>query len=489
MIALACPQLQVAFAGPLLPATGAIDTIVIPGRGIVPGLSLEEAVIMDSMPIANSSSAPAEVDLAEATVRLTPVRPDERIASIDVLRGVALLGILSINIWGFAVPDIVFTDPSAAGGWDGWNRGVWIVCHLLCEEKMMSLFSMLFGAGLIVMVQRSDARGTSLLGIYYRRIAWLLLFGLLHAYLLWDGDILVPYALCGLLLYPFRRLRPRAQIILGILVFLTAVPLTTGLGLGLAYLREVTGPENDQGSRWLQYWRSSLEEELLHSRNVEEQIEQHRQGYAEQFSRRVDANIAEQTGGFLFWSGPRAGGLMLMGMGLMQLGVFAATRSYRFYIVLALAGYSLGLPIVAYGIHDMMAHDFDQLHNFILGGQFNYVGSLFVALGHASLVMLICKAGLLPWLTARLAAAGRMALSNYLTQTIVCTTLFEGWGFGLFGGLNRVELLGVVAAIWLMQLIISSLWLRAFRFGPMEWLWRSLTYWQVFPFVRGEQPA
>jgi len=143
---------------------------------------------MDPTPLSNFISVPAEPDVVEAPVRLTPIRPGERIASIDVLRGVALLGILTINIWGFALPDLALSEPSAAGGWDGWNSGVWIVCHLLCEEKMMSLFSMLFGAGLIVMVQRSDDRGTSLLGIYYRRIAWLLLFGLLHAYLLWDGD-------------------------------------------------------------------------------------------------------------------------------------------------------------------------------------------------------------------------------------------------------------------------------------------------------------
>jgi uncharacterized protein len=123
---------------------------------------------------------------------LTPVRPDERIASIDVLRGVALCGILTINIWGFALPSAVLTDPSAAGGWSVWNEGVWMFFHLFCEQKMMSLFSMLFGAGLIVMVSRADARGMSLTAIYYRRIAWLLVFGLLHAFLLWDGDILFP---------------------------------------------------------------------------------------------------------------------------------------------------------------------------------------------------------------------------------------------------------------------------------------------------------
>jgi uncharacterized protein len=436
---------------------------------------------MDAEPIADPVAALPDPNITQEPNLLTPVRPGERIASIDVLRGVALLGILSINIWGFALPYVVFNDPSAAGGWDAVNRGVWMVFHLLAEQKMMSLFSMLFGAGLIVMVRRSDARNTSLLGIYYRRIAWLLVFGLLHAYLLWTGDILVPYALCGLVLYPFRRLRPRTQIILGLLVFFSQVAMTAGLGLLLLNLREATGPDNDRGPDELRELRQTLEDNLFPPRDIEKQIDEHREGYVPQFWRRASDNINVETGEFLLWAGPRAGGLMLVGMALMQLGVFAATRSYRFYVRLMLAGYGLGLPLVAYGIYDMMTHDFDFLRQDLISGHFNYVGSLLVALGHVGLVMLICKAGLLSWLTSRLAAVGRMALSNYLMQTIVCTTLFEGWGFGLFGRLDRLELLGVVASIWLVQLVISPWWLRRFRFGPMEWLWRSLTYGRVYP--------
>lgn len=412
---------------------------------------------------------------------LTPVTSQERIASIDVLRGVALLGILTINIWGFSLPEIVFSDPRAVGGWSALNKEVWVFFHLLCEQKMMSLFSMLFGAGLIVMVQRSDTRRTSLTGIYYRRISWLLLFGLLHAYLLWDGDILVSYALCGFLLYPFRRLWPRTQILLGVLVFLSQVSIATGLGLLEVRLQQLTGPNNDRGTEDQREWRRALEEEMFSSRDLDAEIARHHQGYAAQFGKRAEDNLSEELGGFLFWSGPRAGGLMLIGMGLMQLGVFAAQRSFRFYTTLAVLGYLLGLPLVGYGIHDMTSHDFDEIRQYLWSGHFNYIGSLFVALGHIGLVMLICKASLLRWLTARLAAVGRMALSNYLMQSILCTTLFEGWGLGLFGKLDRSQLLGVVLAIWLLQLTLSSLWLRYFRFGPMEWLWRSLTYWKRYP--------
>lgn len=445
---------------------------------------------MHAMSITPEQLAPSHETVATEPTLLTPIDPHERIASIDVLRGVALCGILTINIWFFALPEVVSSDPSRYGGWDAANQTVWMVVHLLCEQKMMSIFSMLFGAGLIVMDRRSAARGRSFIGIYYRRTFWLLLFGLAHAYLLWMGDILVAYALCGFVLYPFRRLRPLTQFLLGGLLFLSQVVLVSCIGLLILYVRGVTGPENKQGSPELRQARVALEESLVGQigpDTAKSQIEDHQKGYIEQLPRRAGENIVMQTWVFLFWSGPRAGGLMLIGMGLMQLGVFSASRSFRFYARLALVGYGVGLPIVGFGILDTMSHFFDPVHQLLLGGHFNYIGSLFVALGHVGLVMLICKAERLRWLTYRLAALGRMALSNYFMQTILCTTLFEGWGWGLFGRLDRLQLLGVVVCVWLLQLIVSPIWLRFFRFGPMEWLWRCLTYWQLYPFrLRGQ---
>jgi len=428
--------------------------------------------------------APASEAVITEPTLLTPIDPHERIASIDVLRGVALCGILTINIWFFALPEVVSSNPSRYGGWDAANQTVWMVVHLLCEQKMMSIFSMLFGAGLIVMDRRSTARGRSLIGIYYRRTFWLLMFGLAHAYLLWMGDILVAYALCGFVLYPFRRLRPRTQFILGGLLFLSQVVLVGGLGLLFLYIRDVTGPENKEGTTEMRQAREALDRSLgvqVGPDAAKSQIEDHQKGYLEQFPRRAEENIQMQTAIFLFWSGPRAGGLMLIGMGLMQLGVFSASRSFRFYARLTLIGYGIGLPVVGFGILEMMSHHFDPVHQLLMGGHFNYIGSLFVALGHVGMVMLICKAGWLRWLTYRLAALGRMALSNYFTQTIICTTLFEGWAFGLFGKLDRLQLLGVVGSVWLLQLIVSPVWLRYYHFGPMEWLWRCLTYWRLYP--------
>ncbi len=144
-------------------------------------------------------------------------------------------------------------------------------------------------------------------------------------------------------------------------------------------------------------------------------------------------------------------------------------------------GYGIGLPLMVFDAIEMIRHGFS--HEYLMhGGVFyNTYGSLVVALGHVGLLMLIVQAGALTWLTSRLAAVGRMALSNYLTHSIVCTTLFFGYGFNLFGTINRTGLAAIVLAIWIFQLVVSPIWLRYFRFGPAEWLWRSLTYWRLQP--------
>ena len=191
--------------------------------------------------------------------------------------------------------------------------------------------------------------------------------------------------------------------------------------------------------------------------------------------------LLSQIFGTIFMIIWRVGGLMLVGMALMKLGVFAASRSRRFYIFCVSLGYGIGLPLVAYSAFTLFAHDFYFIYSFKSGGHFNYVGSAMVAIGHIGAVMLICKSGALPWLRARLADVGRMALSNYLLQSVICTTLFYGYGFGLFGSVGRFAQMGLVLLVWVLLVAFSAFWMRRFRFGPAEWLWRSLTDWRRQP--------
>ena len=188
-----------------------------------------------------------------------------------------------------------------------------------------------------------------------------------------------------------------------------------------------------------------------------------------------------QTVMMLFWGVWRVGGLMLLGMGLFKLRVFDGSRPAAMYGAMAILGYGVGLPMVALGVRAMLAHGFDAVEMLERDGIWNYAGSVLVALGHVGMVMLVCRVGALRWLTGALAAVGRMALTNYLMQSLVCTFLFYWWGLGLWGTMSRGELMLVVVSIWLGQLILSPVWLARFRFGPMEWAWRSLTYWKRQP--------
>lgn len=420
-----------------------------------------------------------------------PVARDKRIAAVDVLRGFALLGILTMNIVAFAWPQQGYENPVYSGGAGGANVASWFVNQVVFNSKMMSLFSMLFGAGLVLMDERARERGASLWGVYYRRTLWLLVFGLAHAYLIWWGDILYFYAACGLVLFFFRRLSPGW--LLGLGLVLLAISSLIGLGFvvfaGLAEesalavaSAEAAGEKPTEFQVGMaKAWNEGIREYARPTQeSIDKEIEIYRGGYLGILAHRAPFLFFFQIFGLaliMFWA---AGGRMLLGMGLAKLGVFSATCSWRFYQWLALVGYGIGLPLTVIGSLDILWKNFEAL-DAPIGGLLFALGTVPVALGHAAVVMMICKAGVLPWATRPLAAVGQMALTNYLLQSLICTTLFYGYGLGWFARLDRVGLWAVVIGVWALQLVISPLWLARFRYGPAEWLWRSLTYWKLQP--------
>jgi len=434
---------------------------------------------------------------APAGPGLQPVTEHQRLAPVDTLRGFALLGILAMNIIAFALPGIVYLNPAAeaarpfAGPLTGLNRAAWLTTHFLFDTKMMTIFSMLFGAGLVLMADRAERGSVAparLRGVYYRRLAWLLIFGVIHAYALWFGDILTSYALCGMLLYPMRRLRPVTLIIVGGAFMVIAPIISTAQGFGLYWVRDQAhaaqaildagGSPTGQQKEMLELWDSIRPNLDPTPEQVAAGVEKWR-SFPQVFFENARAASFMQVQLFLTFTLWRVTGLMLIGMALMKLGVFSAARSIRFYTVMAVAGYATGLPLIALGVLDISSHHHDVLRFFFLASHFNYAGSVAVALAHTALIMLACRSGLLPGLRARLAAVGRTAFSNYLLQSLICTALFFGWGFAMFGRLERWQLAPFVVGVWIVQLVISPLWLARYRSGPLEWLWRSLTYWRV----------
>lgn len=412
---------------------------------------------------------------------LTPVGESERIDSLDVLRGLALLGIFVMNIPSFALSSYAFFKPPLQGGFEGADYWSWLLGHLFFDQKMMSIFSMLFGAGIVLFSSRIEQKRGRSAGVHYRRMGWLLVIGMLHAYLIWFGDILVSYALVGMVVFLFRRLPPVMLVVLAAILLPIAPILAVAQQLGFEYVRSA-GESGDAGfaDMWSQMQVSFYP--------TETELEAERQTVMSGFFGRA-AGSAEnvffmQTYVLLTWAMWRVSAMMLLGMALFKWGVFSAQRSFRFYSILTGTGLLVGMPLILLGVSGMHASDFDPLKYFGVNGAFNAFGSVGIALAWVGLIMIVCKAAIAPPVRNGLAAVGRMAFTNYLMQSLIGATLFYGWGFGLFGQLSRSELLLVVVAVWAFQIAFSLVWLKRFRFGPMEWLWRSLTYWRIEPIAR-----
>ena len=392
-----------------------------------------------------------------------PIQPKERIIALDFLRGFALLGILLMNIQSFAMPFAAYFNPTAFGDLTGINLGVWTFSHIFADSKFMTIFSILYGAGIILITQKAEEKGARPGRLHYSRTFWLLVIGLFHAYILWYGDILVLYATIAFVVFLFRKLSSRWLLIWGIVTLVIGSLITFGLGASYSFY-----PPEVQAD-FITAWSPS-------DAVLAEEVATYQSGWLQQMGHRAAKSLDTQTAGFFFWGLWRAGGLMLMGMGLFKMGVLTAQRSKIFYRNMLLIGFAVGLPLIIIGLVTNFNSGWSLEYARFAGSLFNYWGSIGVSLTYIAAVMLIAQSGWGSAIVARFAAVGRTALSNYLLQTILSILVFYGFGLGLFGQVERFGQLLVVLGIWTIQLIVSPIWLRYYRFGPVEWLWRSLTY-------------
>ncbi len=400
-----------------------------------------------------------------------PVGPAERIVALDILRGFAVLGILIINVQLFSMIDAQLIYPLIHGYFTGVDRWIWTASHILAEGKFISIFSMLFGAGIVLMSERAESKGGISFGRHLRRMLGLLAIGLFHAYILWDGDVLVTYAMCGMLVYVFRNARPERLVVGGF--FLILIP---GVWIAL----EAAGFELDPGGA--RYWM----EPVINPdpETVAWEVEIWRSPWIEQMSLRASRSLDSQTYQFGWFTSWFISGLMLIGMALFRLGILTGRCTARFYAAFGAVGCGVGVALIVPGLVRMEASGWDPIYVAYTGSLFNYWGAIAVAMGWIGAVMFVVRMGIARSLTARLAAVGRMALTNYLVQTVIGTLIFYGHGLGLFGSVGRVGQMAVVLGIWALQLIYSQPYLDRFRFGPAEWLWRSLTYGRMQPMRR-----
>lgn len=416
-----------------------------------------------------------------STERFAPIAPSQRIESIDVLRGWVVLGILTINILFFGLPYAVGENPTLFETYAGVDVFAFIFSQVVFEGAQRTIFSMLFGAGVLLFIERlaADERNTRIGRLYYRRMIGLMVFGLIDMYLLlWFGDIIFLYGFVGLFLYFLRNVSTKTLLTLSGILLVVSTLLFGGLQAFKVYMvepgidRALEKVERGEELDMLEIEYLEIHHEFV---DVEDQIlreiEAKQQGYFSAYPYVVHMiNLAQWLALplYSFWDVVL---MMMIGMALYRLRLFDASRTVRTYLTMALLGFGLGVLINVYEVHTTLSH------NYSISSQVQWtyhLGRLAMACGYIGTIMLICKLGVLPRVRSCLAAVGRMALTNYLVQSILALIFFILLGF--FGQLRYHELYYVVFVIWALQLIYSPLWLKHYRYGPAEYLWRRWTY-------------
>ena len=420
-----------------------------------------------------------------------PVASSERIEAIDTIRGFALLGILLMNILAFGLPSRAYFDPSVDGAVSGVDFGVFFAVDFLIEGVMRALFSMLFGAGIVILAVSRETRLTGAI-IYYRRQFLLLTIGLVDAFvLLWTGDILVPYALAGMVLYLCRNWRPKdLGIAAGCIFAYLAICYATTF-LALTWLpgqveaiqtrieagQAVSAEERALLDAWAELEAMLYPPDSVRAREALKFEGSYRQAFAAN-AEEVGEVYAFVLPVFLIWD---AAACMLLGMALYKTGFFQGQRSVRFYTLVAVFGFACGLAVN--GCELAMKISSGYAPQWVSGASMftNDLGRVSMALGFVSLAMLAWLRDWFARLRQGLAAVGRMALTNYILQSVFGLVIFHDFGLGLWNELARHQLYYIVLAEWIVMIWFSIWWLDRYRFGPLEWLWRSLTYGRVQP--------
>ena len=387
------------------------------------------------------------------------------------------MGILAMNILAFALPYPAYANPAAYGGATGVNLASWFASFVLIDGKMRGLFSILFGASTLLVIQKAEEAGRDGLNAHFRRMIFLLLFGLVHFYFIWFGDILALYALCGFLLYPFRNLSPRALGRWAIGLLMVSFLIFSLLSFAATASTSRNLPAEVRAE--LSEARTIVETEVgARSPRIERDLALYRGPYAGIVEHRIERQAL-----FPFMSLPSFGwetiGLMLIGMVLFRTGFLTGAwdrKQYRKWAMICFAIGITGATLLA-----LLQIESGFAAPMVLGAAvaFSMPFDVLMAIGWAAVVILWAKRSAGGRIVERVAAVGRMAFTNYLATSIVMTTLFYGFGFGLFGTLHRAALWAPVIAMWLLMLGWSKPWLDRFRYGPFEWLWRSLSRGQI----------
>lgn len=433
---------------------------------------------------------------------IAPTEQTKRIVPLDSLRGLAVLGILLLNITGFGLPSGSGENQTLLLD-KGLNFYCWYIFgHGVFEGSFRAIFSMIFGASMLIFIGRLEKKlGGQLPTEYFvRRQLWLLLFGLINAFvLLWPGDILFHYAVCGLVLLAFRSVSPKSLLVASVVCLLLLMVrenkdflsekqrITQGEKAALLDTSVVK-------LSWIQ--KSSIAQmEIIKNKynpevkkkKIEEEINIFRSGYFTLYNYLADKSVSAETYGLYYFHFFDVLVFMLMGMAFFKMGILQGDASIKLYGWLAALGLIVGLSMSYLHLRPMMNFNFENYEVIKHKPVEMYELQRYVrSIGIFGLIMLAYKSGWFSRFFDWMRPVGQMAFTNYLSQSFICGLMFYGFGLGMFGKLERYELYFVVLLIWIAQIVWSHIWLRHFRFGPLEWLWRSLTNWEIQPFKKVE---
>ncbi len=417
---------------------------------------------------------------AEGVPEGGPAKTADRIGSLDFIRGLAVMGILAANIIAFGQPFSAYMFPEAflvpANDPGGWQ---WITQFIVIDGKMRGLFTLLFGAGLYLFMERAWARGETR-WLQARRLFWLLLFGLIHFFFIWAGDILSYYALVGWIVLLCLKWKAETQLKVGLLGYLVGAILYALMMVPLAFVADT--PMGEQpGFTEMRDDLVSGKQEAIAEDAVETEIKQSGD-YGAFVQHRVEEHWYEPLANALFFA-LETFPLMLVGIALYRMGFFsggwAPSTLRKWGWIGLISGGVLHLAIALWAKSNGFTY-YGTLASFIGASP---LPRLMMVLGMAALLVLAAPKAT-GWLGQRVSAAGRAAFTNYLGTSVLMLLVFHGWALGLFGELNRPQLYLVVLGACIIMLAWSKPWLDRFRYGPLEWLWRCLTYGKLFPMRR-----
>lgn len=425
-----------------------------------------------------------------------PIAEQDRLLSLDVARGFALFGILIINSMGMGLYDQAGFNYSAGGGDGPLNFASWLFMVAYGEGAMRGLFSLLFGGGLVLFLARLEEKGANNAGdIHGRRMLWLILFGVINTIILmYPYDILLQYGIVGLFFFPFRKLAaPWLALIATLVLALMTFGALSEIGSydeerteyeELTESREAGEDLSDEDIETIEDFEDGRDRWKGTKEKKAERAEELRESNILKFMGRAAGEFGEFLNDVDFWFYLMDVIMMvLIGMALARWGILFGKGSPWIYWSMLIVGYGVGMGLGFWRAFDLWRFDFDRgaldLHWALYQPR-----RLFLAVGHFAMIHLMVQAGVWKGLQGVLAAVGRMAFTNYLMQSIFQVLIWYGPGLGLTQQLERYQVVLVVMAIWVFQGVFSVFWLRMFRFGPLEWVWRALTYVSAPPLRR-----